>query len=248
MRKFLSTPPSRVATCSQKRWPSLIMCFYPRHPRGWRPGQCRRSGGGRCVSIHATLAGGDAGTTLPEKAPTRFLSTPPSRVATLCSRSGSSLNFSFYPRHPRGWRLEQAVHNQADGVSIHATLAGGDFSADRPRYANKRFYPRHPRGWRLCCSSCPRQNETCFYPRHPRGWRRLFRAEAMGNLRFYPRHPRGWRLQPLYIAQAVKSFYPRHPRGWRHTKSDLTAGPSCFYPRHPRGWRRRERIRQGKPR
>ena len=41
-------------------------------------------------------------------------------------------------------------------VSIHATLAGGDFVVNQTIYAAKRFYPRHPRGWRpgnvrTCC-------------------------------------------------------------------------------------------------
>ena len=80
------------------------LCFYPRHPRGWRQ--------------------------LVERNPNRFrpfLSTPPSRVATL---KWSALLFnegSFYPRHPRGWRHMFFV-TTADffNVSIHATLAGGD--------------------------------------------------------------------------------------------------------------------------
>ena len=34
---------------------------------------------------------------------------------------------SFYPRHPRGWRLElYSKLREPDTVSIHATLAGGD--------------------------------------------------------------------------------------------------------------------------
>ena len=34
---------------------------------------------------------------------------------------------SFYPRHPRGWRLRDTVIiGFIANVSIHATLAGGD--------------------------------------------------------------------------------------------------------------------------
>ena len=38
-----------------------------------------------------------------------------------------------------------------DGVSIHATLAGGDIPVDCDEWACDGFYPRHPRGWRRSC-------------------------------------------------------------------------------------------------
>ena len=78
---FLSTPPPRVATghpvpvhCVQgvsihatpaggdppwQRSKQPQLCFYPRHPRGWRPAELRHGGAGNYVSIHATPAGGD---------------------------------------------------------------------------------------------------------------------------------------------------------------------------------------------
>ena len=82
-----------------------------------------------------------------------FLSTPPSRVATVLFHCGSFLfrvsihatlaggdlfhvctslvvNESFYPRHPRGWRLRRRAKRRLRlHVSIHATLAGGDCAA-----------------------------------------------------------------------------------------------------------------------
>ena len=104
-RKFLSTPPSRVATkthfwqcylgdCFYPRHPrgwrltsfqpdcTTVTSFYPRHPRGWRP--LLHCGVGRLsyVSIHATLAGGDGEYHVATNLSSRFLSTPPSRVAT----------------------------------------------------------------------------------------------------------------------------------------------------------------------
>ena len=101
---FLSTPPSRVAT---EDFPAVAVVqhhFYPRHPRGWRrevPGRVLHPGR---ISIHATLAGGDLLIPKEDKATIKFLSTPPSRVATL---------------------LELGVLLVGD-ISIHATLAGGD--------------------------------------------------------------------------------------------------------------------------
>ena len=78
---FLSTPPSRVATCKQVVWHNnhpvsihatlaggdprcpaggaAIAGFYPRHPRGWRPYDLGDAVLLVSVSIHATLAGGD---------------------------------------------------------------------------------------------------------------------------------------------------------------------------------------------
>ena len=80
-----------------------------------------------------------------------FLSTPPSRVATnMIIHDGNGMKsfyprhprgwrhstrkgmnqalFCFYPRHPRGWRQSKSYWNSHDiAVSIHATLAGGDF-------------------------------------------------------------------------------------------------------------------------
>ena len=56
---FLSTPPSRVATAIAIPASASAICFYPRHPRGWRrisKGNAKKS---HYVSIHATLAGGD---------------------------------------------------------------------------------------------------------------------------------------------------------------------------------------------
>ena len=77
----LSTPPSRVATNLHRGFAGGVRVsihatlaggddvdrlrladlrgFYPRHPRGWRPGIQRAENGVDIVSIHATLAGGD---------------------------------------------------------------------------------------------------------------------------------------------------------------------------------------------
>ncbi len=79
-----------------------------------------------------------------------FLSTPPSRVATLemCGLAAEDYA-SFYPRHPRGWRRTTGLITQdGQNVSIHATLGGGDDHSAQYKKIIERFYPRHPRGWR----------------------------------------------------------------------------------------------------
>ena len=105
LNAFLSTPPSRVATAQQHHPSEGTRRFYPRHPRGWRPGfpiknltakfvsihatlaggdfLCEISDCLSCVSIHATLAGGDASIIDCFLRKRTFLSTPPSRVATV---------------------------------------------------------------------------------------------------------------------------------------------------------------------
>ena len=125
---FLSTPPSRVATSSGPlRW-NTACCFYPRHPRGWRLPALARISVALDVSIHATLAGGDFCPVHPLYRVELFLSTPPSRVATINSFEYGAVFDGFYPRHPRGWRLSVWPLPALDiYVSIHATLAGGDF-------------------------------------------------------------------------------------------------------------------------
>ena len=41
------------------------------------------------------------------------------------------------------------LYEQYNGVSIHATLAGGDHFSRLSATELSCFYPRHPRGWRL---------------------------------------------------------------------------------------------------
>ena len=105
---FLSTPPSRVATCKAGGCAARQNGFYPRHPRGWRPERGELTDRlGRFLSTPpsrvATRQGGGQGPA------NRFLSTPPSRVATAADLTAE---YGYI-------------------VSIHATLAGGDLAAGR---------------------------------------------------------------------------------------------------------------------
>ena len=192
---FLSTPPSRVATRRRPLSRPHRPRFYPRHPRGWRCGV------GDSPPLYFV-----------------FLSTPPSRVATRLFLRPAPGHRRFYPRHPRGWRPaigEKYVLQQVrfyprhprgwrpaqngfamliQGVSIHATLAGGD-----PRYQLTTDGPPvvsihatlaggdggvgdSPPLYFVFLSTPPSRVATaktriqttillCFYPRHPRGWR-----------------------------------------------------------------------------
>ena len=107
---FLSTPPSRVATAVEVEYQ-----YYA------------------AVSIHATLAGGDALNALCGIWEEMFLSTPPSRVATnhdYCSFSQYYVSIHATLAGGDVYRTERNYENL--NVSIHATLAGGD-SPNLPR-------------------------------------------------------------------------------------------------------------------
>ena len=172
---FLSTPPPRVATTRQPAGFRSPLGFYPRHPRGWRPACQPPDAQRQRVSIHATLAGGDCRCQPLAVPPRRFLSTPPSRVATAqpCPRR-ASLN-----------------------VSIHATLAGGDAAPPRKAPLSTSFYPRHPRGWRRPRNQAWQRQLTEFLSTPPSRVATSACLMSRGApLSFYPRHPRGWRHGP----------------------------------------------------
>ena len=123
---FLSTPPSRVATQSPRR---------PHRPKHvsihatLAGGDCcgERKRGYSRVSIHATLAGGDGPAAQRPAATPKFLSTPPSRVATSGGASPAA-SFSMFLSTPpsRVATFSVPPERKCQKVSIHATLAGGD--------------------------------------------------------------------------------------------------------------------------
>ena len=139
---FLSTPPSRVATQQQAGCILWACYFYPRHPRGWRHFFNVGSLVYNEISIHATLAGGDILVYDSKMMTQRFLSTPPSRVATLAkgvyynhnkflstppsrvaTRKATGQDIDpehFYPRHPRGWR-PPSKQQQTTGAEFLST-------------------------------------------------------------------------------------------------------------------------------
>ena len=132
---FLSTPPSRVATFALPMQGTRLNCFYPRHPRGWRLHFIKLNTAIANGSIHATLAGGDMTIDSFFFLNRRmFLSTPPSRVATAHKINAMWARvFLSTPPSRVATYAKAAVFSTSKGVSIHATLAGGDDKA----YADK---------------------------------------------------------------------------------------------------------------
>ena len=227
--------------------------FYPRHPRGWRPTGLDSRLLRERVSIHATLAGGDSLAMCCSSCPRQFLSTPPSRVATvmIVYQSFQQLFLSTPTATltgARGWFLSTPPSRVATvlvrfflrrcRVSIHATLAGGDEKQRSFHLRRNRFYPRHPRGWRPSGAivstsqklflSTPPSRVATFY----------FYAANSAFPRFYPRHPRGWRPSARSAAASAPVFLSTPPSRVATADRSLSqARPMSFYPRHPRGWR-----------
>ena len=146
--------------------------FYPRPPRGGRPGPCYCDGirhfdfyprpprGGRLIislsiktplqiSIHALREEGDVTGFARVPVLQNFYPRPPRGGRRPSTRAGSSLLTNFYPRPPRGGRrpgTRQAQKGRT--ISIHALREEGDGRSARGRTRFCNFYPRPPRGGR----------------------------------------------------------------------------------------------------
>ena len=122
---------------------------------------------------------------------------------------------NFYPRPPRGGRLEGAVH----GIKT------------------KDFYPRPPRGGRRV-SGLVGASPTYFYPRPPRGGRQLARR-LQGVQQGFLSTPSARRATTSLAVDTSKykiSIHALREEGDRASSWAITT-PSNFYPRPPRGGR-----------
>ena len=145
------------------------------------------------ISIHASLAGGDHVTTDVTIHYNRFQSTPPSREATAAFRDlEPSPIFQSTPPSREATPMEivrvstgqfqstppsreatviDTLTVLAAGISIHASLAGGDLQVQLRGFGQQHFNPRLPRGRRLALQH-QGPPQTNFNPRLPRGRRR----------------------------------------------------------------------------
>ena len=239
--QFLSTPSARRATLTLRaQIAKLKKYFYPRPPRGGRPG---------AIFSEQLVKG--------------FLSTPSARRATIRKPNERVQKIYFYPRPPRGGRRAVGgVIVRRSRISIHALREEGDVAVLTAKIGSDYFYPRPPRGGRqfrsvrlqersqfLSTPSARRATRSCaeahgadgnFYPRPPRGGRPIQRSAFRHLRNFYPRPPRGGRPgRRSTRLPSFRHFYPRPPRGGRLFTSErpLLRMPN-FYPRPPRGGRR----------
>ena len=124
-----------------------------------------------------------------------FLSTPSARRATVIRIKPRFSIVYFYPRPPRGGRLQQEVRRRNEPldfyprpprggrrlqgvptatdweISIHALREEGDSLGGDVILNQRNFYPRPPRGGRLRLTPRPPRCALYFYPRPPRGGR-----------------------------------------------------------------------------
>ena len=137
--------------------------FYPRPPRGGRPGEKVVGVGLFGISIHAlnaevleqqflSMPSARRATRCPciSPSPTHgFLSTPSARRATMPRGTTPAPPTNFYPRPPRGGRPRCFfVFAQSFVISIHALREEGDAADPLCGLPLLYFYPRPPRGGR----------------------------------------------------------------------------------------------------
>ena len=181
---FLSTPSARRATAQNEATRAVELVFLST-PSARRATSCpRRAFRHRPISIHALREEGDDYFTQKIHNYLTFLSTPSARRATKRTVSGADCNAYFYPRPPRGGRLQHFyIFNRLRNISIHALREEGDRQRRRQRTAHWNFYPRPPRGGRPSTKAAPTPARY-FYPRPPRGGRLAHSGLRTFNAKF----------------------------------------------------------------
>ncbi len=129
--------------------PAAFRHFYPRPPRGGRPGLQRPEKQPLRISIHALREEGDV-----------------FRLSTFI------FCFDFYPRPPRGGRRCSTARSERRRGHFYPRppRGGRPLARARCRMSVSNFYPRPPRGGRLARFRRVRSS-VYFYPRPPRGGR-----------------------------------------------------------------------------
>ena len=193
--------------------------FYPRPPRGGRPGQ-RHCADHLQNFYPRPPRGGRPATALHRGKAAVFLSTPSARRATF-------------------WRFRNGL---CDEISIHALREEGDPLQSPPCALLSNFYPRPPRGGRLLTQQEITQIND-FYPRPPRGGRPASVLPWVHASRFLSTPSARRATCPLEpaCADTCISIHALREEGDRNRcfRADRSAD---FYPRPPRGGRPRAAI------
>ena len=132
--------PIEAGACHRK-----IGDFYPRSPRGERldvPPGVRRP---LRISIHAPREGSDLRSDDLRPTGGPFLSTLPARGATSCAGRRYGPRGYFYPRSPRGERLQLVALDACHAhISIHAPREGSDHGAAAAVQQDRQFLSTLP--------------------------------------------------------------------------------------------------------
>ena len=149
------------------------------------------------ISIHALREEGDPTCSQMARRNVLFLSTPSARRATWPLRPAPQPAYHFYPRPPRGGRL--------------------DYLRRSPLYTH--FYPRPPRGGRHRRSG-KKTIQKHFYPRPPRGGRQSGRAGNNPDKRFLstPSARRATHLTMLLSSENHISIHALREEGDKDTE------------------------------
>ncbi len=152
------------------RWPRPTRdpaCFYPRDPCG-----PRHEEGRYCLND------------------LQFLSARPVRAATRCGNTHYPGMFPFLSARPvRAATSCGCGFDTVDAVSIRATRAGRDISAESTWRSALGFYPRDPCGPRPGCTRTGTHTQTRFYPRDPCGPRPTMSPRSLPNGLFLSARP-----------------------------------------------------------
>ena len=173
--------------------------FYPRPPRGGRPGCLIVGRQILQISIHALREEGDARCQKPAACPRYFYPRPPRGGRRGCT-DGPADYLYFYPRPPRGGRPVEALERGGDLLFLSTPSARRATSIG-------------------CATFSGRSN---FYPRPPRGGRPFFNGFGIPGY-LISIHALREEGDPLTLrpSAGLPYFYPRPPRGGRQ------AGPRC---------------------
>ena len=167
--------------------------FYPRPPRGGRPGPQLVLRCSRAISIHALREEGDRSRARAHTGP-----------------------IDFYPRPPRGGRQGAYVVPQSLREFLSTPSARRATLVLCTPDSSIGIFLSTPSARRATAETLEVSPTMIdFYPRPPRGGRQLFLCGHSSELYFYPRPPRGGRHQQPRGKKRAAYFYPRPPRGGR---------------------------------
>ena len=172
----------------------MTLNFYPRPPRGGRPGcggelavnvnisiHALREEGDDCgtqglrwiaISIHALREEGDGRRYFMGLFNFLFLSTPSARRATFPTSKPTRKQSYFYPRPPRGGRPTPSKTGRRGGDFYPRPPRGGRPLKDDGLVAIKKFLSTPSARRATACENHRTRPECYFYPRPPRGGRR----------------------------------------------------------------------------
>ncbi len=211
--------------------------FYPRPPRGGRPGTVPKPLTSWRISIHALREEGDHQGPQAAHQKADFYPRPP-RGGRRKRHQKRRLPHDFYPRPPRGGRpyplgltdqqqrfLSTPSARRATNarvnimyimiISIHALREEGDSLPSTTPASSKNFYPRPPRGGRPCSSTASITTKKFLStPSARRATQTNFFAFANFEISIHALREEGDRAAAI-PALVILHFYPRPPRGGR---------------------------------